>query len=882
MLRRGGRVFRDISKVMAQEDLVDYSDEEVPAKLRAFDGSEQWHSACRSSSAPQQALEALQQLHGRKPGRSSSPSQQGMPPALAAPALQAFYDAQDTSSQDISGTQLRSELVSSEVFAQLRADARLLLAARRQSEGLSESQLQTEVRDFLKRSWFIITTEGLGKSSETLVELRVAQLFGALLGRVPDAALQRQFETQLKEWSRRKAPVSSSARATTGGRRPAKRELAEELEALVNLLHNEDRSEEEKQTCAKKVMKLLIHAFSKNASKAQRRRAQELQPAMVAQVLTAVVEFNAELLEDHWEALPELFRPLTVGSLVELAELWAAMEGAPAMVRLAFLESLVVQEVQEYGTAKAVSGWQRAGVEPADVVAACVDYVFRDEEEEEFYRHVPVPRRPRTRKRFLRMRKRVFQQEWWGPRGSVRIAGSSGSYSALPHRLPLTTEELLSAPDKALQAGSAIAEPEALNALGEQKEKESMEKRQRRQRKEQASAKRAGALLQWLEDSRSIDLTELNPPEALRLLLVLGKDLGSSAAARVLEAWLQDAQQDPLKYAEHLILSVSKALRSQPASAPAWTQLAQLLLARWSKMAGSTLALSLEVLPKKLTATPNALRQALILTSEIDPFAFRPLSWEQLCTVMEAWDRSPVPVPLSLRLLWVVAADPFIVCFRARQLVLASRLAAAEDLQDLELPDEVAVEDSASLVLEWWDRWLRSVLSNPAGWAFCREALRQALNWQRLLQRKRLPDEVPKAAAAKVLQAVVQRLGMGLDKVEVPTQLLLELLEVEESGLEEKLAEELTRRIQASLCEGPLIPMSTAVALANGNTPIPCPRGSLLWSGLVASIAAQLKSKRQVDDFGACRPRPDIWDAVAQLKTGSWQSLELKLRRPFS
>eukprot|EP00435_Cladocopium_sp_Y103_P059478 s303_g21.t1 len=51
--------------VMAQEDLVDYSDEEVPAKLRAFDGSEQWHSACRSSSAPQQALEALQQLHGR-------------------------------------------------------------------------------------------------------------------------------------------------------------------------------------------------------------------------------------------------------------------------------------------------------------------------------------------------------------------------------------------------------------------------------------------------------------------------------------------------------------------------------------------------------------------------------------------------------------------------------------------------------------------------------------------------------------------------------------------------------------------------------------------------------------------------------------------------
>eukprot|EP00434_Breviolum_minutum_P036272 symbB.v1.2.032135.t1/scaffold3816.1/size52752/2 len=210
------------------------------------------------------------------------------------------------------------------------------------------------------------------------------------------------------------------------------------------------------------------------------------------------------------------------------------------------------------------------------------------------------------------------------------------------------------------------------------------------------------------------------------------------------------------------------------------------------------------------------------------------------------------------------------------------RLAAAEDLQDLELPEEVPVDSAASLALEWWDRWLRSILSNPAGWFFCREALRQALAWQRWARRKKLREEVAKAAAVKVLNAVVERLGIGLDQVEVPTQLLLELLELEESGLEKKLAEELTRRIQASLCEGPVVPMSTAVALANGDTPIPCGRGSLLWSGLVASIAAQLKSKRQVDDFGACRPCPDLWDDVAQLKAGSWQSLELKLRRPFS
>eukprot|EP00438_Fugacium_kawagutii_P015325 Skav233066 [mRNA] locus=scaffold1468:77878:82468:- [translate_table: standard] len=53
--------------------------------------------------------------------------------------------------------------------------------------------------------WQFLRDPGMLKeTSETLVELR-AQLFGALLGRVPDAALRLQFEKHLKEWSRRKA-----------------------------------------------------------------------------------------------------------------------------------------------------------------------------------------------------------------------------------------------------------------------------------------------------------------------------------------------------------------------------------------------------------------------------------------------------------------------------------------------------------------------------------------------------------------------------------------------------------------------------------------------------------------------------------------------------
>ena len=53
---------------------------------------------------------------------------------------------------------------------------------------------------------------------------------------------------------------------------------------------------------------------------------------------------------------------------------------------------------------------------------------------------------------------------------------------------------------------------------------------------------------------------------------------------------------------------------------------------------------------------------------------------------MDAWERASCP--LALRLLWVVAADPYIVCFKVKQLVKACRLASAEDLLDVELPEE--------------------------------------------------------------------------------------------------------------------------------------------------------------------------------------------------
>ncbi|CAJ1362983.1 unnamed protein product [Effrenium voratum] len=387
-------------------------------------------------------------------------------------------------------------------------------------------------------------------------------------------------------------------------------------------------------------------------------------------------------------------------------------------------------------------------------------------------------------------------------------------------------------------------------------------------------------MLQWLE-ACGADLS-LRPQEAQRLTQKLGPHLGGSCRL-IARPFLEDALENPLDHAEHIILATAQALRSQ-LQAP-WPQLAEVLRRRWTQTPPASLAASMQVMPRKLVAAPNALRQALLASCEENPFAFQEMPLQHLCAILEEWQKCRVPVPLALRLLWLVAADRHVLRFTSRQLVMACRLASAEDVQDLELPEEMT-SDPPTLALQWFDRWLDSVLANLFGWAFCREALREVLAWQRRCRRRKLPDQAAQAAAAKVLQVVVERLGteeLRKDLDEVPTELLLDLLALEASGLEDKLIEELTRRVQRALQKDKaVVPMATAVRIACGRTPVPCPRGSLLWSALASSIASQIISKREVDAFGACRPRPDLWDAVALLKAGSWQSLELQLRRPSS
>jgi len=872
-LRRGGRVFRDISKVLSQEDLVDYSDEEAPVKIQQqLPGSEHWHTSQPASSERLEAFQALQRLHQRK-AFSVSPdgvTSQVMPAFLASTAQSTFYETQaGQAGADVSGRRLRSELTSEEAFSTLRADARRLLAARRSSD-VTEPELEAQVNDFLKRSWAnIVTNAGPAPQSdepklEPDVWIRRAQLFGAVLGLVPDTGLRSLFEARLTEWARRKDHLRLSGSSPSASSKPARR-IASLQELTTKLLQSEGRSEEEMRISATKVLRLLLRALSTTASKAQRKRLGSPAPAQVAEAIGAIAQLHAQLLEERREALPDLFRPLDAEAVASAA-LWATVrEHCSAAVRLALLESLL-----EHIDDTFLPVLSMAEIAATDVVGSCLDFAFREEEEEDFFRHVPLPRRAKTRRGMRRRRRQPG--EWWGPSTAVRL---EGPLYAIPSRKPLSKQDLLDAPEQ-VQEASAAQSPEMRNALGEQKERELAERHERRRFQDAATARAAALLLRHLIEEDETCIADTSPEEALRLVVVFARHLGGVVAV-LANPVLEDARQNPLEYVEADLLELCKALRSQPAKAPCWKQLAEVFLLRWRSLQPEALAAQVEVLHKRLVAMPSALRQALLVASEKDPFALRHLSWQQMSVILEIWDdRRPPDPPLSLCFLLAVAMDQYIVCFPASQLVLACRLASMDDMQDLEVPKELGVPDFRSLALEWWDRWLRGALSNwITGWGFCRAALQQALAWQR-----RDREGLAKALTARVLD-VVENLGMELEQVPVPLELLLDVLELPGNKLQEELIAELQRRVAASLQGNePLVPIETAVALACGRRLVPCPKDSELWGGLVESIALQLTSKRQVDIFDDCRPREDLWNAVSQLKAGTWQSLELQIRRP--
>lgn len=836
-------------------------------------GSEHWHTSRPASSERLEAFQALQRLHQRKDfsGSPDGVASQVMPAFLASAAQSTFYETQaGNSGADVSGRRLRSELTSEEAFSTLRADARRLLAARRSSD-VTEPELEAKVNDFLKRSWAnIVTNAGPArKSDETKLEpdvwIRRAQLLGAVLGLVPDTGLRALFEARLTEWARRKDHLRLSGSSPSASSKPARR-IPSLQELTTKLLQSEGRSEEETRISATKVLRLLLRALSTTASKAQRKRLGSPAPVQVAEAIGAIAQLHAQLLEDRREALPDLFRPLDAEAVASAA-LWPTVrEHCSAAVRLALLESLL-----EHIDDTFLPVLSMAGIATTDVVGSCLDFAFREEEEEDFFRHVPLPRRAKTRRGMRRRRRQPG--EWWGPSTAVRL---EGPLYAIPSRKPLSTEDLLDAPEQ-VQEASAAKSPEMRNALGEQKERELAERRERQRFQDAATGRAAALLLKHLIEEDETCIADASPEEALRLVVVFARHLGGVVTV-LADPVLEDARQNPLEYVEPDLLELCKALRSQPAKAPCWKQLAEVFLLRWRSLHPDALAAQVEVLHKRLVAMPSALRQALLVASEKDPFALRHLSWQQMSVILEIWDdrRTPDP-PLSLCFLLAVAMDQYMVCFPASQLVLACRLASMDDMQDLEVPEELGVPDFRSLALEWWDRWLRGALSNwITGWGFCRAALQQALAWQR-----RDREGLAKALTARVLDVVVESLGMELEQVPVPLELLLDVLELPGNKLQEELIAELQRRVVASLQGNePLVPIETAVALACGRRSVPCPKDSELWGGLVESIALQLTSKRQVDIFDGCRPREDLWNAVSQLKVGTWQSLELQIRRP--
>eukprot|EP00931_Biecheleriopsis_adriatica_P027623 TRINITY_DN16592_c1_g1_i1.p1 TRINITY_DN16592_c1_g1~~TRINITY_DN16592_c1_g1_i1.p1 ORF type:complete len:854 (+),score=188.94 TRINITY_DN16592_c1_g1_i1:44-2605(+) len=378
--------------------------------------------------------------------------------------------------------------------------------------------------------------------------------------------------------------------------------------------------------------------------------------------------------------------------------------------------------------------------------------------------------------------------------------------------------------------------------------------------KDLSSAMRAGSLLQRLAAEDDTILRAIEGEEAAQLATSLRAYLGS-ATNILLETVLKDAKSNPTKHVQRNLLAISKAL-------PDNRMLADVLLSRWAAHDSEMLLAVMKELPSELSAATPGLRKALVSACQRNPSAVTRLAPSQLVNLLEAWLQS-LPLPLSLRLLVVAATDRNVLRMNAHHLAVASRLASSRRANE---EDRESAEACSEATLRWWRVWLRSSLSTSyAGWGRCREAIREVSRWQR--------DE---EAVHEVLTIVVEELCKRLR--EMPLEMIFDLLPLTEHSQEaqkQQLESELDRRVQACLNgKGPALPLATAVAVANGDTPVACEEGTLLWSWLVALIQSQLTSHEQVDYFCRSQPSQALWDAVMLLQGPSWQSLELQMRRP--
>jgi len=358
----------------------------------------------------------------------------------------------------------------------------------------------------------------------------------------------------------------------------------------------------------------------------------------------------------------------------------------------------------------------------------------------------------------------------------------------------------------------------------------------------------------------------LAPSKALVLVRAFGAHIGQ-AAPMLLSTLVQNMLVNPSLYTEVDIFATAQALDAAT-SVRHLELLGQVLLNLWSQMEPEMLISRMLGMPSVLAASPTAFQRVVTQQCNGHSNVLVFLAPNFLTTLIVAWASLPNEVPEPLRLLLRVAVDKNLTFLDAQALVKASCIL-----------DDDNPTAAADIVL-WWHRWLADTLEccKVTGWGRCCEALREVVQWR---DAALLNSDAPRSAALPdlVLEGVMMQQLSDLAP-SAPLELLLQLCNVgaNKTSNAERIASALEDRVwQCLRGTAGRLPLVTAVSVANGETPVKCTPNTRMWDAVAMSVASQISSPQELDLFCSCRPRRDLWLAVAQLTDGRC-ALELHIR----
>jgi len=358
---------------------------------------------------------------------------------------------------------------------------------------------------------------------------------------------------------------------------------------------------------------------------------------------------------------------------------------------------------------------------------------------------------------------------------------------------------------------------------------------------------------------------ELAPSKALVLVRAFGAHIGQ-AAPTLLSTLVQDMLLNPSLYTEEDIFVTAQTLDGAT-SVRNLESLGQVLLNIWSQMEPEMLMSRMLDMPSVLAVLPTGFQRALTQQCNGRSNVLVSLAPNFLTALIIAWASLPNEVPEPLRLLLKVAVDKDLTSLDAQALVKASCIL-----------DDDHPTAAADIVL-WWHRWLADTVEccRVTGWGRCCEALREVVQWR---DAALLNSDARSASLADLVLEGVMMQQLSDLAPGAPLELLLQLCNIgaDKTSNAERIASALEERVwQCLRGTAGKLPLVTAVSVANGETPVKCTPNTRMWDAVVMSLASQISSPQELHLFCSCRPRRDLWVAVAQ-HTGGWCALELHMR----